>query len=267
MQYVRTDDDVDIAYRDIGSGRPLVLVHGLGIEGRIWEYQLAALSDQSRLIVPDLRGHGDSEKPAAGYSLERLADDIETLVTALDLENVVVVGWSLGGYIGAIYGARTPAALDRLVIVGSGVVHWGADPSVESTYSLDLKAAAAARREDRPAAERAFVDRIFTDDVGEDTEDWVFDLVMETPLYASLALFDALDGMSRDQWRDRLAAIEVPTDVFHGVHDDAASTHVAEHVVEDVVPAGTFVSFDDSGHLPFIEESERFNDCLRDVVT
>ena len=263
MEHILIDDGTEVAYRDLGSGRPLVLIHGLGIEGRIWEYQMAALTDQFRLIVPDLRGHGQSDKPAEGYALETLTNDIEAIVSELDREDVILVGWSLGGYIGTIYAARTPSALDRLVIVGSGVVHWGSDPDVESTYSLDLAAAADQRRDGRPSAERVFVERIFTEDVNEDTKEWVWDLVLETPLYASVALLNALDGMSRETWRERLASIEVPTDIFHGAYDDAAPTHVAEHVVEDILPAGEFLLFEDSGHLPFIEESERFNDRLR----
>jgi non-heme chloroperoxidase len=267
MQYVHTDDGVRLAYRDVGTGRPLVLVHGLGIGGRIWDYQKPALADRFRVIVPDMRGHGESDKPGSGYSLETLTDDIDTLITELDLDNVAFVGWSLGGYVGSMYAARRPSALGRLVVVASGVVHWGADPDVNSTYSLDMAAVAEERRQDRPGAERAFVDRIFAADVGEDTKRWVWDLCLRTPLYASLSLFDALDGLKRERWREILADIAVPTDVFHGVHDDAADRHVARHIVEDVASEGRYVEFEHSGHVPFVEEKTRFNDQIRMSVS
>lgn len=263
MQYVQTDDGVRLAYRDLGSGRPLVLVHGLGIDGRIWDYQMPALADRFRVIVPDMRGHGESDKPDSGYSLETLTGDVDTLVTELELDDVVLVGWSLGGYVGAMYGAGRPSALGRLVVVASGVVHWGADPDVNSTYALDMAAVAEERRQDRPRAEREFVDRIFEVDVGEDTKQWVWHLCLRTPLYASLSLFDALDGLERERWREILGDIAVPTDVFHGAYDDAADRHVARHVVEDVVSEGRYVEFEHSGHVPFVEEKTRFNDQIR----
>jgi non-heme chloroperoxidase len=88
---------IDLYYEDNGSGRPVVLLHGWPLDSRSWEPQLPALVQAGhRVITYDRRGSGRSSRPATGYDFDTLAADLDTLLTTLDLHDVVLVGFSLG---------------------------------------------------------------------------------------------------------------------------------------------------------------------------
>src|SRR5215831_6009617 len=88
-------DGVGIEYEVTGQGRPVVLLHGFPDSGRLWRHQVPALADAGfQVIVPDLRGFGKSDKPAAvgAYSLPVLAGDVLTILASLGIDRAHVVG-------------------------------------------------------------------------------------------------------------------------------------------------------------------------------
>ena len=90
--------NIDLYYEDHGTGRPVVLIHGWPLSGRSWEKQVAALLDAGyRVITYDRRGFGESSQPTSGYNYNTLTQDLHTLVTKLDLNDVTLVGFSMGG--------------------------------------------------------------------------------------------------------------------------------------------------------------------------
>ena len=97
MHRVEVEPGVRLSFEDIGAGRPVVLVHGWTMSHRVWNGTAARLAAGRRVVLPDLRGHGDSDKPAAGLGPERHAADLAALLEALDLRDVTLVGWSFGG--------------------------------------------------------------------------------------------------------------------------------------------------------------------------
>lgn len=102
----------DLHYVDLGKGQPVVLIHGWPLSHRMWESQINALVDAGyRCIAYDRRGFGESGKPAGGYEYDTFASDVNDLMTALDLHDVVLAGFSMGGgevarYIGRYGTAR-----------------------------------------------------------------------------------------------------------------------------------------------------------------
>lgn len=89
---------VRVYYEDLGSGQPVVLIHGFPLSGRSWEKQIRALLAAGyRVIAYDRRGFGRSSQPSSGYDYDTLAADLEQLLTQLDLHDVVLVGMSMGG--------------------------------------------------------------------------------------------------------------------------------------------------------------------------
>src|SRR5262245_33188835 len=105
-----------IAYRDEGRGRPLLLVHAFPLSGAMWEPQIAALSGAYRLIVPDLRGFGASPSVPGTASLDQYADDLAGLLDQLGLEHVAVAGLSMGGYIAFALLRRHRERVDTLIL-------------------------------------------------------------------------------------------------------------------------------------------------------
>jgi pimeloyl-ACP methyl ester carboxylesterase len=101
----------------IGKGSPLVLLHGMGASKLSWVPLLANLSESHRVIAPDLPGHGDSEKPMADYSPRFYARVVRHLLDALDVEQAVIVGNSLGGRVGLELALRSPNRVKALVLL------------------------------------------------------------------------------------------------------------------------------------------------------
>lgn len=95
--HVDTPDGGTIHAVERGSGRPLVLLHGITLRHDVWAPQFHQLADRYRVISVDLRGHGESTAGDAGYGIARLGDDLATLLEALDLRGAVLVGHSMGG--------------------------------------------------------------------------------------------------------------------------------------------------------------------------
>ena len=89
--------DIEIYYEDLGTGQPVVLIHGFPLNGHSWEKQTAMLLDQGfRVIAYDRRGFGDSSQPSCGYDYDTFAEDLDKLMTKLDLRDAVLIGFSMG---------------------------------------------------------------------------------------------------------------------------------------------------------------------------
>lgn len=89
---------IDLYYEDHGSGKPVVLIHGYPLSGRSWERQtLALLREGYRVVTYDRRGFGKSDQPTTGYDYDTFAEDLHKLLTKLDLRDVTLVGFSMGG--------------------------------------------------------------------------------------------------------------------------------------------------------------------------
>jgi len=111
---------VSLAYIDEGEGEPLIFLHGLGGSGRDWESQIAHFRQHWRVIAPDFRGHGDSDKPDGPYSVPVHASDVVALMDALGIGSAHVVGLSMGGMVAFQMAADAPGYLRSMSIINSG---------------------------------------------------------------------------------------------------------------------------------------------------
>jgi non-heme chloroperoxidase len=101
MSYITVGQEnsgtIDIYYEDLGSGQPVILIHGFPLNGHSWEKQVAVLLKAGyRVITYDRRGFGSSSQPSVGYNYETFTDDLHKLITTLDLRDLVLVGFSMG---------------------------------------------------------------------------------------------------------------------------------------------------------------------------
>src|SRR3954454_13273107 len=103
-----------------GNGPPLLLLHGIGNSAQTWAGVIEKLAAQHTVLAPDLLGHGSSDKPRGDYSIAGYANGMRELRSVLDLEQVTVVGHSLGGGIALRFSYQFPERCARLVLVGSG---------------------------------------------------------------------------------------------------------------------------------------------------
>jgi pimeloyl-ACP methyl ester carboxylesterase len=110
----------EVTYRTAGRGPAILLLHGIANSSQTWEHVAPQLSERFTLIAPDLLGHGESATPRGDYSLGAHASGVRDLLTALGIEQVTVVGHSLGGGIAMQFAYQFPERCQRLVLVSSG---------------------------------------------------------------------------------------------------------------------------------------------------
>jgi len=122
---VSNDPSVRLSVMDAGRSpaeRTLFFIHGFGGSAMQWEQQLVEFADRSRVVALDLRGHGSSDRPASGYTVDGLVGDIEQVVEALHLPpRFVLLGHSFGGALAASYAVKHPDRVERLVLVSTSV--------------------------------------------------------------------------------------------------------------------------------------------------
>ena len=99
MPYFLTSDNVKLYYNHVGSGNPVILIHGWSCNHLFFNNQIQELSKNFKVIYYDLRGHGISEIPDYGLNISRFAMDLKELIDLLNLKNVTLVGWSMGASI------------------------------------------------------------------------------------------------------------------------------------------------------------------------
>jgi pimeloyl-ACP methyl ester carboxylesterase len=112
-----TLDNIDLHYECLGEGEPLVLVHGLGANLAFWYLSVASsLAQNYRVILYDLRGHGESSAPRIGYTLPDMAQDLSNLLQALEISHTHLVGHSFGARVALYYALQHPDQIDSLTL-------------------------------------------------------------------------------------------------------------------------------------------------------
>lgn len=147
---------VKLAYIERGEGIPVVLLHGFCGSSAYWEEVIPLMEGSCRLIIPDLRGHGDSSAPEGTYTMETMAEDIAGLLEKKDCGQAVVLGHSLGGYVTLALAEKHP---DKLL--GFGLVHSTAYPDDEKGKEGRLKAMETIKEQGLPAFLEGLIPKLF----------------------------------------------------------------------------------------------------------
>jgi 3-oxoadipate enol-lactonase len=111
--------EIRLHFESCGHGEPVLLLHGLGSSSRDWENQVSVFAERYRVIIPDLRGHGESDKPPGPYSIPLFAADIVALIRSLNIGPVHVVGLSLGGFVAFQLAVEHHDLVRSLIVVNS----------------------------------------------------------------------------------------------------------------------------------------------------
>jgi non-heme chloroperoxidase len=216
--------NIELHYEDHGSGKPVILIHGWPLSGRSWEKQVPVLLEAGyRVITYDRRGFGDSSKPSSGYDYDTFAEDLHSIMTELDLRDVTLVGFSMGGgevarYLGT-YGSDRVSKAVFMAAVPPFLVKTADNPTgVDASVFEGIKKAIAA---DRPAFLSQFLANFYNVDVlgGTQISDEVVRLSWNIAALASpKGTLDCVSAWVTD-FRKDLARIDVPTLVIHGDAD------------------------------------------------
>jgi non-heme chloroperoxidase len=260
---------IELHYCDYGQGDPIVLIHGWPLSAASWEYQLAELPlHNKRVVAYDRRGFGYSDKPWDGYDYDTMADDLKAVLDTLDLQNVTLVGFSMGGGEVARYMSRYNGARVSRVMFVSAVTPYllktddnpnGVDKSVFDDMVENLG-------KDRPGFLSDFGKKFYgagliSKPVSEATLDWSQSLALPASPRATTACVKA---WSETDFRGDLATIKVPAVFIHGDADKTVPlANSAEQAVK-LVPNAQLVVYEGEPHGLNVTAQDRLN---RDILT
>lgn len=251
--HIKASDGTHLHVKDIGEGKPVILIHGWPLTGDMFEYQSLALIEAGyRVITYDRRGFGLSGHPASGYDYDRFADDLSDVIGALEIERVSLVGFSMGGGEIARYLSRHGASkIDRVALVSAVTPYLAKHESnpdgVDPTVFEDMKDKV---REDRFAFLQSFAKQFYgvgliSHPVSSALMDWTFSLAtMASPK----ATIDCIDAFGYTDFRNDMASFTVPTLIIHGTSDAVVPIETAGRAAADALPHATFIEYDGEPH-------------------
>jgi non-heme chloroperoxidase len=244
---------IDLYYEDHGSGRPVVLIHGYPLSGASWEKQTAALlAAGHRVITYDRRGFGKSSQPTTGYDYDTFAGDLRKLITALELRDVTLVGFSMGGgEVARYFGKYGSDGVRKAVILG-GVPPYlvkAADNAegVDKSVFTGIESAIVA---DRYAFFTDFFKNFYNTDVllGERVSDQAVQASWNVAIGSSAtASFECVHTWGTD-FRKDLERIDVPTLVMHGEADRIVPMKASGARTAKLIKGARFVPVKDGPH-------------------
>ncbi len=255
MPFINLESGIRIHYRDGGAGKPILFMPGIAATLDSWNYQVQGLQDRFRCICVDMRGHGDSDKPYTGYSYNEMCDDIHALLVTLDLRDVTLVGWSMAAGVGLNYVAdcNTDGRVTRLAMVGPATPRLLATDT--EAFGLDADAAEATLEGMRialPETMAAFAGANFHREDMAATTAWFLSMWLKMPAYVGYQCFKTL---LREDLRDKLDLVDVPTLICHGRHDLVAPPGWSDYMATRI-PQCKLTWFENSGHALMVEEPD-----------
>ena len=247
-------DGCRLHYEEHGQGQPLVLLHGLGSSSQDWEMQVPAFSRHYRVILMDIRGHGQSSKPRSGYRIKTFAEDLLALLEHLGTGPVHFAGLSMGGMVGFQFAVDHPQWLRSLCIVNSA-------PEVKRR-SLQhwvwwIKRWSLARLLSVETVGKGLAARLFPKPEQAQLRQEMASRWARNDKRAYLKSFDAIVDWGV---QERIGQIDCPTLVI-AADQDYTPIAVKQRYVA-LMPNATLAVIDDSRHATPLDQPQVFNQTL-----
>jgi non-heme chloroperoxidase len=261
---IRLPDGAVLHYEDRGSGRPLVLLHGVCMSSDFFREQLEPLSDRHRIVAIDFRGHGLSLACDHGHTVAQYARDVHHVLEQLGLDGAVLVGWSMGSIVTWQY--LRQFGVHR--IAAQVVISQGPSDLKRTDWPLglldleELVELCVAIQEDMAAAFADFGAAMFAEPLDEEARARVLHEILRCRPTTATAI---LLSQTLPDARPVLDDLTLPTLLVWG-RDEKLMPLAAGEWMRDHVPGSELVVFERSGHCPMLEEPERFNELLAGFV-
>lgn len=270
MPNFQTTDGTTLAYEDYGTGAPMVFLASWSLSADMWEHQLPFFLEHGyRCILLDRRGHGRSDRPSTGYDIDTRADDVARLMEHLDLTGVTLVSHSGGGAEAVRYLARHgEARVDRLVLLAAAVpaVVWSENNPAGVPAALAERSLAALRA-DRP---KWFADRAqgyFATHLGNNVSPALIDNEIRRCLTTSpYAAMEIQREIMRNDLRDDVAGITVPTLIVHGVADQSIPIDPTSRVATKLIANNVYKELPTAGHGLYVTHAAEINADILELM-
>ncbi|MBC7375141.1 MAG: alpha/beta hydrolase [Frankiales bacterium] len=263
---------IELHYEDHGAGRPVVLIHGWPLSGRSWEAQVPALVEAGyRVIAYDRRGFGDSSQPTTGYDYDTFAKDLDILLTELDLTDVTLIGFSMGGgevvrYLGTYGDSRVKqavlaGAVPPFLYKSEDNPDGGLDDATIEQFETGVKT-------DRPAFLDGFVEAFTsagdkTDLVSKPTKDYMWGIAAKASPKGTL---DCIAAFGRTDFRGDVDKINVPTLVIHGDSDAVVPFEISGKRSAELIKNSTLHVVKGGPHGINASHAQEFNTAVLDFL-
>ena len=275
MSYIKVgrenSSDIKIYYEDLGSGQPIVLIHGFPLSGHSWEKQTSVLLDAGyRVITYDRRGFGASSQPSVGYDYDTFAADLNALVTRLDLRDAVLIGFSMGtGEVTRYLGTYGSERVQKAVLIAplqpfllkTDDNPQGVDKSV---FDEIMRAIVA----DRPKYLSTFFTDFYNVDVLDETrisEDAVRASFQVAAGASALATLKCVPTWLTD-FRADLPKIDVPVLIVHGEADRILPIEATGAKLPELIKDSRFIVVPNGPHAIIWTHADEVNSELLDFL-
>jgi pimeloyl-ACP methyl ester carboxylesterase len=243
---------IQLAYERRGKGTPLLLIHGFPLDHHLWDEVVPLLEDRFDIILPDLRGFGESSTVDSFYTMEDYASDLAGLLDHLGIQRTVIAGHSMGGYIALAFARLFPERVLGLGLIASQV---------------------AADTEERKQGRYNSAAEVAEHGIGSVVETMTLKFTPDTKLQAFArksmerqqpgAYIGALKAMAeRIDSTPLLASFKFPVVLVHGDADVLVPIERAREV-KSALPQAHLVEIPGAGHMPMMEDKEKTAEALK----
>ncbi len=259
--------DIELYYEDHGTGQPVVLIHGYPLDGGSWEKQTAALLTAGyRVITYDRRGFGKSSKPTTGYDYDTFAADLNTVLETLDVNDAVLVGFSMGtGEVGRYIGTYGETRIAKAAFLASlEPFLLQADDNPTGVPSSVFDGIRNAAIEDRYAWFTNFYNDFFNTDnflgnrLSEEALRNSWNVAAGSSWYASFAVVDSW----LTDFRSDIEKVTVPSLIVHGTDDRILPIDATGREFTKRLPSAEYVEIEDAPHGMLWTHGAEINDIL-----
>src|SRR5690606_17923713 len=260
---------IGINYVDYGTGQPVILIHGWPLSHKAWEKQIGALvEDGYRVIAYDRRGFGQSDAPWEGYDYDTLASDLHALITQLDLQQVNLVGFSMGGGEVIRYLTRYGAdKINKIALVASIIPLVKQKPdNPAGVPEAALNDILAALETDRLHFLSNFHPAFYnykTDGDPVSEQQLIYDFSISSHAAPHATIGAAKAWMDTD-FRSECTQLTVPTLIIHEKADEPVPVTMTTHQAASITPNTNLVVYDDAPHGLNITHADQLNNDLLD---
>jgi len=249
---------LELELDDRGAGPALLFVHGYPLNGTLWRHQAGAFPGW-RTLVPDLRGMGRSDAPDLGYSMATYADDLAALLDAIGVDDVILVGLSMGGYVAFEFLRRHRPRVRALVLADTRAQADSAEGrKARETAMADVREGGA------PLIAEQMLPKLLAGDASDELRQEVRAMISAAPVAGILGALAAM--RDRPDSTELLAELGgLPTLVIVGAQDAITPPREAEAMAK-AIPGARLAVIPEAGHLTPLEQPEEFNRHLRTLL-
>jgi pimeloyl-ACP methyl ester carboxylesterase len=260
---MKTDiNGTTIEYEIRGDGEPLLLIHGFPLSRKVWEPQLAALSDQYMVIAPDLRGFGKSPLPFSDYRIDTYADDLVALLDSLKIEKAIIGGMSMGGYILFNMINRYPKRVKAAIFM---VTTSDAD-SEEGKKRRQSLADLVLTEGTKPVAD-TFKEILFAPDTKTERPELVESIYEQMLATSPEGMINGLLAMrDRAEYTSSLFQFKLPSLIICAKLDQTIPREKSLDMLSKM-PNAILYSIPYAGHMVVMEQPEKVNQEIRNFIS